>query len=158
MMKWLKRIGIAAIVLLVAIQVYQPARTNPVVDPKQEIHGVVNLQPPVANILNRACNDCHSSRTNWPWYSRVAPASWLVVSDVERGRAAVNFSNWGAYSPQDQQKHLKEICSEVADGEMPALQYTLIHREARLTGDERTAVCRWTKSIAGTGADAAVSD
>jgi heme-binding protein len=158
MTKWLKRIGIAAAVLLVAIQVYQPRRTNPAVDPKQEIHGVVNVQPTVANILNRACNDCHSNRTNWPWYSRVAPASWLVVSDVDRGRAAVNFSNWGGYSPQAQQKHLKEVCSEVTEGEMPALQYTLIHREARLTGDERTAVCRWTKSITESVGETTVSD
>lgn len=158
MIKWLKRIGIAAIVLLVVIQVYQPRRTNPAVDPKQEIHGVLNVDPAVANVMHRACNDCHSNRTEWPWYSRVAPASWLVVSDVDRGRAAVNFSEWGRYSAKDQQKHLKEVCSEVTEGEMPALQYTLIHRNAKLSADERTAVCRWTKSLAGPGGDAEASD
>lgn len=158
MTKWLKRIGIAAVALLVVIQVYRPARTNPTVDPEKDIHRMLDMQPAVANLLNRACNDCHSNRTNWPWYSRVAPVSWLVVSDVERGRTAVNFSEWGRYSAKEQQKHLKEICNEVTEGEMPALQYTLIHREARLTGDERSAVCRWTNSVTGTGPKAVASD
>lgn len=158
MKKWLKRIGIVAIVLLVAIQVYQPTRTNPAVDPKQEIHGVLKVEPAVATILNRSCNDCHSNRTNWPWYSRVAPASWLVVSDVQRGRSAVNFSEWGRYSLQDQRKQLKEVCSAVAEGEMPASQYTLIHRSAKLSADERSAVCRWTKSLGAAGGEEVESD
>ncbi len=158
MKKWLKRIGLAAILFLAVSQVYQPRRTNPTVDPKQDIHGMLAVDPAVANVFNRSCNDCHSNKTNWPWYSRVAPASWLVVSDVDRGRAAVNFSEWGRYSAKDQQRHLKGVCSEVAEGEMPALQYTLIHSNAKLSAEERTAVCRWTKSLAGPGGDAEVSD
>src|SRR5438552_16004132 len=94
MLVWLKRLSIAFLVLLVAIQVFRPARTNPQIDPKREIHANLAIPPTVTDVLQRSCNDCHSDRTMWPWYTSVAPASWLVVSDVNRGRKALNFSDW----------------------------------------------------------------
>ena len=76
---WIKRVMIAALIVLAASQVFRPARTNPPIDPKREIHSNFTVDKPVAATLARACNDCHSNRTVWPWYSRVAPTSWLVV-------------------------------------------------------------------------------
>jgi hypothetical protein len=143
---WLKRLALAAVIVLVVIQVFRPVNTNPPLDPKRDIHATVALEPAVATVLARSCNDCHSNRTIWPWYSHVAPVSWLVVSDVNRGRKALNFSEWSTYAPEAQQKHLSEICKEVTEGEMPGFSYTLIHQNAKLSKADKTAVCRWTQS------------
>lgn len=146
MLRWIKRVAFAAVILLVVIQIFRPALSNPPVDPKREIHSNLAVEPAVATVLTRACNDCHSNRTVWPWYSHVAPASWLVVSDVNRGRKALNFSEWTGYPAEDQQKHLSEICKEVSEGEMPNLAYTLMHRHAKLSTNDVATVCRWTRT------------
>ena len=101
----LRRLNIPALTLLlliIVVQVYRPERTNPIADPKQGIHAILTVEPQVVSVMSRSCNDCHSNQTTWPWYSQVAPASWLVVSDVNRGRAAVNFSEWRKYSADEQ--------------------------------------------------------
>jgi hypothetical protein len=146
MLLWLKRLILAVVIVLAVIQVFRPARTNPPVDPKREIHTNLSVDPAVPSVLTRACNDCHSNRTVWPWYSHVAPASWLVVSDVNRGRKALNFSEWSRYSAEAQQEHLSEVCKEVKEDEMPGLSYTLMHRNAKLSKADKVAVCRWTQS------------
>jgi hypothetical protein len=148
MLRRIKIFAILAGISLIVIQLYRPERTNPRADPKQDIHATLAIDPQVDSILKRSCNDCHSNQTVWPWYSRVAPTSWLVVSDVNRGRVAVNFSEWSRYSTQQQRKHLGETCSEVSQGEMPATQYTIMHPSARLSASERTAFCQWAKTAA----------
>jgi hypothetical protein len=80
----------------------------------------------------RACFACHSNETRWPWYSQVAPASWLVQLDVARGRAELNFSEWDR-----RQRRADDAPDEVEDGTMPPLRYTLAHAEARLSAAER---------------------
>lgn len=142
---WMKRLLLPFLILLIAIQIFRPARTNPPVDPKREIHANVSVDPAVAAVFTRSCNDCHSNRTIWPWYSNVAPVSWLVVSDVNRGRKALNFSEWASYGTVAQQKHLSEVCKEVSEGEMPGLPYKLLHSHAKLSEADVTALCLWTK-------------
>lgn len=83
----------------------------------------------------RACFDCHSNQTQWPWYSNVAPMSWLVQSHVEEGRRELNFSVWS-------QGEGDEAAEAVRDGEMPPRSYTLLHPEARLTDAEREQLAR----------------
>lgn len=158
MPKWIKTVGIIVAVVLLVAQVYRPERSNPQVDPQRGIHAILSVDPTVTTVFNRACRDCHSNQTVWPWYTSVAPASWLVVSDVRRGRTAMNLSEWGNYTPQQQQKHLKAICSEVTEGEMPALQYIWMHRDAVLNPAEKAAVCQWTRAQAGAAFEPRVED
>jgi len=147
MRPWVKEaIYVMFLVLLVA-QFFPPARTNPPVEPSRTIHAEFNIEPVVASTLTRACNDCHSNLTTWPWYSRVAPASWLVVSDVRRGRRALNFSDWKSLSLEKQQELPSEICKEVTDRDMPTEEYLLLHPKARLTSAEVRLICDWTHSI-----------
>ena len=146
MLLWIKRVSLAAVIFLLVIQIFRPSTSNPPVDPKREIHANLAVDPAVATLLTRACNDCHSNRTVWPWYSHLAPASWLVVSDVNRGRKALNFSEWAGYRAEVQQKQLSEICNEVSEGEMPGVAYTLMHRHAKLGTDDVATICRWTRS------------
>ena len=88
MKRILKWTGITLVVLLVVIQAVRPAKTNPAVDESRTIQAHSQITPEVTAILERACYDCHSNKTIWPWYSQVAPVSWLLVSDVNDGREA----------------------------------------------------------------------
>jgi hypothetical protein len=86
------------------------------------------------DLAKRACFDCHSNETTWPWYSNIAPVSWLVYRDVVEGRQRLNFSDW-------QNLHLREpgeLASKISEGEMPPFQYLPMHPEARLTSAEKT--------------------
>ncbi len=148
MLTLLKRLAVLLVFILAAVQFFQPARTNPPVDPKRELRANLAVDPAVATVFERSCNDCHSYRSVWPWYSHVAPVSWLVVSDVNRGRKALNFSEWAGYQSGEQQKQLSEICKEVSEGEMPGLPYTLLHRSARLNATDVTNICSWTRASA----------
>jgi hypothetical protein len=158
MKKWLKLSLITLVALVVAAQAVRPARTNPPVDPQKEITAHMQVDPAVMSTLSRACNDCHSNRTEWPWYSNVAPVSWLVAHDVNDGREELNFSEWGASKEKEPGKLLGKICSEVTEGEMPMATYTLIHPQAKLTREEVQNVCRWTNSIASNVSNPAKDD
>jgi hypothetical protein len=110
------RLGIAAIAvsaIFVGAQFVPVARTNPAV------RADVAAPPEIAVLLRHACYDCHSHETAWPWYSRVAPVSWLIVHDVEEGRCELDFSAWDAYDPAQRAKKLRESADEIAEGDMP---------------------------------------
>jgi hypothetical protein len=147
MKKWLGRIALVLAVVFALIQGYRPERTNPPVNPSRTLHANVDVPPAVDAILDRACNDCHSNDTHWPWYSNVAPVSWMVVEDVNEGREHMNFSEWAAYSPDDARHALEEICEEVQKGAMPMKEYTWTHREARLSDNDVSTLCTWTRSF-----------
>jgi len=97
-------------------------------------------------LLTRACYDCHSNRTRWPWYSRVAPVSWLVAHDVAVGRKELNFSEWGSYYPQTRRRKLQWMGRVLREGSMPPWSYRLMHPRARLTEAERAILVRWIES------------
>lgn len=130
-------------VLFLAMQIVRPARTNPGVDPGKTLEAHVDVPPEVEAILTRSCADCHSNRTRWPWYSNVAPASWLVANDVNEGRRHMNLSDW-----EQRHRHegspFDEICKQVRDGEMPLWYYTPLHPDARLSPSDVQTICAWT--------------
>jgi hypothetical protein len=105
----------------------------------------LKLPAEITTIFKRSCMDCHSSQTTWPWYSYVAPVSWLVERDVRRGRDYMNLSEWQQYTLQQRQKLLADVASTVKNGEMPLPQYTLIHRQARLSEADRDLVYQWSR-------------
>lgn len=139
--RWAGRALAVAAVLLVAAQAVRPARTNP--PERGTILAAANA--PARAILQRACLDCHSNQTTWPWYSNVAPVSWLVIHDVDEGRRELNLSEWDAQARPAQAKLLGEICEDVRQGEMPPFQYTVIHRDARLSPQDVQTLCAWTR-------------
>lgn len=93
--------------------------------------------PQTRDLAKRACFDCHSNETIWPWYSNIAPASWLVERDVVEARREANFSEWSAASGGRERKSGQKLGKVVTEGEMPPAQYTLIHSEAILSQAER---------------------
>lgn len=142
------RAGLAAVSVLLLIQlVPAPPRSNPPVDRGEKIEANVRLTPKAHDVLERACANCHSNETRWPWYSRVAPGSWLVGGHVERGRRALNFSEWRTRTegkPGAALATLSAACAAAANGQMPPPTYLWIHPEARLSQADKQALCAWT--------------
>jgi hypothetical protein len=101
----------------------------------------------ISSILRTSCYDCHSSQTSYPWYSKVAPASWLLAKDIREGREELNFSEWGSYSKRRQIRNLEKIKEEVTSGDMPLKNYLLIHRNAKLSQEQKTALVNWTEEM-----------
>jgi hypothetical protein len=99
------------------------------------------INPQVGAILDRSCQDCHSSRTTWPWYSHVAPVSWIVSKHVSAGREILDFSDWANQPPSADERML--ICDAVSDSRMPLPEYTLIHRNATLSKRDVELICNW---------------
>jgi hypothetical protein len=139
MKSWLKRIGIVAILVLVALQFVPVEQTNP---PER---GEPTAPVEVQAILRRACYDCHSNETKWPWYSTIAPASLLIASDVKKGRKEVNFSTWEKYNEQRKSRKLREIAKVVEKGDMPLPYYLPLHPDAKLSATEHELIVRWAK-------------
>lgn len=134
----LKLGGLALVVFVVVAQAVRIDKTNP------PINADLEAPAPVKQVMTRACYGCHSNETVWPWYSNVAPASWMVAYDVHKGRAELNFSEWGAYTQARRLKKLREIRDEVAGGEMPPWYYVYpMHPEAKLSAEDRGAINGW---------------
>ena len=123
----------AAVFLLIQLVPIGRAHDNPpvVAEPNWD-------SPQTRELAQRACFDCHSNETVWPWYSNVAPVSWLVQHDVDEGRQYLNFSNWGQSSEEGEES--EEMGETVLGGEMPLRNYLITHPEARLTDAERAAL------------------
>jgi len=140
-MKILKLAAAALIVFVVVAQVFRIDQTNPPVESD------LSAPAQVKEVMRRSCYGCHSNEVEWPWYADVAPASWLVAHDVHEGRAELNFSLWGTYSPAKRQKKLKEITETITEGEMPPWYYVYpMHTEARLSAADRAALTAWVSS------------
>jgi Haem-binding domain len=137
MRRLLRAIGIIAVVFLVVAQFVKITRTNPPVESD------VPAPADVKVALRGACYDCHSNETTWPWYSHVAPVSWLLAYDVSEGREELNFSTWQRYDAAKQQKKLKETIETLHEGEMPPWYYSILHPAARLADKDRQAIVTW---------------
>ncbi|MBU1641354.1 MAG: heme-binding domain-containing protein [Proteobacteria bacterium] len=124
-----KILGIV-ILSLVAIQFipYGKDHKNPPVVSEPEWNS-----PATRAMFYRVCANCHSNETKWPWYSRVAPVSWMIQHDVDEGREHMNLSLWGVQT----KNHADEAAGEIREGEMPPMTYVLGHPEAKMTEQEK---------------------
>src|SRR5438552_574642 len=122
------KIVLGIVVVLAAAQVVRPDRTNPASDPSHALQAPTATTALVA-VLDRSCGDCHSNRTTWPWYTQIAPLSWLYQYGVSEGRKVVNFSEWSTYSAERQRALFGASCQDASTGKMPGSAYTLFHPE-----------------------------
>ena len=143
MIKVLKATSVLLVLIFAGAQFVRPERVNPPAAAGQSLEEQERVPDEVAVVLKRSCMDCHSNRTDWPWYSNVAPVSWFVTDHVKHGRRYLNFSRWGAYDRRDRIDHLNAICKTVKSGVMPLDSYTLIHRSAQLTPADVKTLCAW---------------
>ncbi len=143
MRKLLTRLAVVLALLLAAIQLVPVERTNP------PIESEIDAPAEVLSILRRACYDCHSNATRWPWYTRIAPASWLVARDVREGREELNFSTWGRLDAGRRAKLAREVFEEASEGEMPPWFYLPLHPEAHLSQEDLATLGAWARAVGG---------
>jgi len=137
----MSKLKIALIVLaaiIVVIQFIPVKRTNP------PVTATLDAPTQVISVFKKSCYDCHSNETKWPWYSYIAPGSWLVSGDVEEARSHLNFSEWGNLSRKDLTKMKEEIWEEIEKENMPLWKYTILHPEANLTQKDKSLIKDWT--------------
>jgi len=138
-----RHLRISVITLLIALgaaQLIQPETRNPSVNPARRLWSDHRVDPRVADITRRACGNCHSYETKWPWYAKFSPVSWFLARHVEQGRAKLNFDDWSPAAAADQ---LEEIYDSVAKKKMPLWSYLLMHPEARLSRADRDTLLAW---------------
>lgn len=135
---WVIGVGIA-LILLIQLVPYGRAHQNPPVlaEPAWD-------SPQTRALFMRVCGDCHSNETAWPWYSKIAPVSWLVQRDVEEGREKFNVSEWGSGKNEGD-----EAYEQYQSGEMPLPIYLIMHPEARLNDAEREQLLNGLKATFG---------
>jgi len=139
----LKQAAVVLVIAFAAAQLVRPERANPAIDATRTIRAHVGTTIELASVLDRSCRDCHSNATVWPWYTHVAPASWLMAYGVTKGRKAVNFSEWAAYSAEQQRLLLAVSCDDARSGKMPG-PYTLLRPETRLSDRDIETICAAT--------------
>ena len=142
---FLKRLALVVIgtflIFALGIQLVPVDRSNP------PVTQVVDAPPEIMSILKRSCYDCHSNETVWPWYSKVAPLSWVIAGHVKDGREHVNFSTWDEYDAEELADIYEEIWEEVFEGEMPMANYVQMHSEAALSEADLAAIKAWTGGV-----------
>ena len=141
-----KKILVLLLLAVVAMQFIRPDRSNPKVNPAEDLAAVANPPADVQAILKKACYDCHSNETVWPWYSNITPVNWFVVNHINEGREKLNFSTFGTLSPADRSEALGEAAEAVREGEMPMSSYVLLHPEAKLDATQRQNLLNWLQA------------
>lgn len=142
-MKTRRNIVLGLVLLLVVIQLFRPAQNNSMGIPTTDFFRVYPAPASVRVFMKNACYDCHSNHTNYPWYARVQPFGWWLARHIQQGKEEVNFSEFGSLSHRRQISKLKNIEGSIRDGSMPLSSYTLIHRNARLSAEEKKTIKDW---------------
>lgn len=144
-MKLTGKILLSAGIVLVAIQFIQPARNKSELTSETDISKAMNVPDNVQGIIKKACYDCHSNNTEYPWYSYIQPAGWFLAGHIKKAREELNFSEFGGYTARRQSGKLDQIANEIRDNGMPLPSYRLMHKNARLSQEEKTLLTDWAE-------------
>lgn len=147
MQRKLQLAGVVVLSVLIAIQFVRPALNQSAGPGPNDIAAKHPVPADVAALLRRACYDCHSNNTRYPWYAAVQPVGWWLASHVNDGKRHLNFSEFSTYSPKRAGDKLDEIIDEVEQKHMPLKSYTWAHPEARLTPEEIKLIVTWAEDL-----------
>ncbi len=145
-MSRLKKILLVILIAFIAIQFIQPARNESGQVLPTDISKVYNIPDQVQTVIKNACYDCHSNNTNYPWYANIQPVGWILARHIKNGKAELNFSEFSDYSSRKQRSKLNSIAKTIEDGTMPLSSYTLIHKNAILTKEEKALIIDWANT------------
>lgn len=145
-MKFLRILFILLITAFVVIQFVGIEKTNPEFDSSTDFILMENPPEDVAQMLRSACYDCHSNETIWPWYSNIAPVSWMLEEHVIDGRDNLNLNQWGEFDVEDRAYILEEMMEEMEEGEMPIPGYLITHSAAKLSDTQKEKLFAWLRS------------
>ncbi len=150
--KIVKYFFLGLVLVFIIIQFIRIDKTNPKVDKNKDLISIYKPNKEIENILRTSCYDCHSFETVYPWYSNVAPVSWMLKDHIDEGREELNFSKWGAYSEKKANHKLRECTEEVEEKHMPLDSYLITHDDADLSSEQRKKLVEWFESLM-TGGD-----
>jgi len=145
-MKIFKRILLILLIAFLAIQFVRPAK-NESTDKSKHISTLYAVPADVNTILTKACNDCHTNNTIYPWYAAVQPVTWWLDDHIKEGKKHLNFDEYNTYSLRKQYHKMEEVIEQVKEKEMPLNSYTWVHRDAKLTDEERVSLTTWAQSV-----------
>ena len=146
----IKKILLALLMILILIQFYRPKRNISAQPMPNDVSQVYAVPADVHTIINKACADCHSNNTRYPWYAEIQPVRWWLDDHIEEGKKELNFNEFKTYSPRRQYNKLQQTVKQIKEGEMPLSSYTLIHANARLTDTEKQTLFSWANAICDT--------
>lgn len=145
----MKRVLLFLLAAFVIIQFFRPAK-NTASGPEAYANDITKVHAVPADvqlILQKACYDCHSNDTHYPWYSHIQPVTWWLADHIKEGKKELNFSEFAGYSLRRQYHKLEEVEEQVKEGEMPLNSYTLIHSKAKLTDAEKQSLYSWVNTL-----------
>jgi hypothetical protein len=148
-MKRVKIVLIVLLVILIVIQFFHPKKNISTAKSPTDISALYPVPADVARVLNKACNDCHSNNTRYPWYSNLQPVAWWLDNHIQEGKRELNFNEFASYPLRKQYHKLEEVSEQLEEGHMPLSSYTFIHTDAKLTDTEKAALTSWVDSIRG---------
>lgn len=145
-----KKILYGLLIVLVVIQFIRPGRNISEVPSANDIRVHYSVPAEVESILKRACFDCHSNNTYYPWYTNIQPVGWWLQNHINEGKGELNFSEFAAYSPKKADHKLEEVVEMVEEKEMPLKSYTWVHRDAVLNAQEIETLVNWANGLRAT--------
>lgn len=145
-MKIFKKVLIGLLIVFIVMQAFRPAK-NTSNDTTKDISKSYTVPDEVKIILAKACYDCHSNNTRYPWYSEVQPFAWWHGDHIKEGKRKMNFNEFDGYRIARQYKKMEECIKEVKEGEMPLPSYTWIHKDAILTDAEKQTLFNWCETV-----------
>lgn len=143
----IKKILIGLLVVLVVIQFIRPERNISELPSQNDIRVHYSVPANVESVLKRACYDCHSNNTNYPWYANIQPVLWWLQDHIEEGKEELNFSEFATYSAKKADHKLDEVIEMVEEEEMPLESYTYIHKDAVLSSSEKKLLMDWAADL-----------
>jgi len=143
----LKKIAYGLLAALVIIQFFRPEKNLSTAKSPNDISNKYTLSADVEGILKTSCYDCHSNNTVYPWYFNIQPVAWWLQDHVNEGKRELDFSEFLTYSPKKARHKLEEVNDLVKEGEMPLASYTIIHRNAKLSEEQKLTIANWATGL-----------
>ena len=146
-MKILKKVLVFLLIVFIVIQFFRPEKNLSAQTSPNDIMLLYPIPGDVKSILVKACNDCHSNNTTYPWYSQIQPVAWWLDDHIQEGKKHFNISEFASYRLRKQYHKMEEVEETITDGFMPLESYTYIHKDAKLTKEEKDKVIAWSRAI-----------
>jgi len=143
----MKKVLLVLLIAFIVIQFFRPEKNIHPGTQANNISSLYEVPENVKQIMDKACNDCHSNNTSYPWYNNIQPVAWWLNDHVEEGKDELNFDEFASYNLRKQYHKLDEVIDQVKKGEMPLNSYTWIHTDAKLSDTEQAALTGWASGI-----------
>ncbi len=142
-----KKIMIGLLVVFVAIQFIRPERNQSAIAGENDIRVHYAVPSNVLSVLKRACYDCHSNNSAYPWYTNIQPVGWWIQDHINHGKGHLNFSEFATYSAKKAAHKMEEVAEEVKHNEMPLENYTWMHADAKLSQRDKELLVEWASDL-----------